>query len=316
MNDIIFQIYGAFILTLAGFVLPILAIAITFFSEGVKLLRENYENEKKQSENNLEAELKKRSTGGDINYDTLEKNISILKVTGKRADKRIKYLSPQHILLQSAIAVGVCLVSFLLALFLYNRVFYIPTSLFIISIIFLVRVLVVFSRSIEAIIEASLAVQKISRTAEEKELELLTTLVDNSKNGGASLFVDPKNISVFFSGKTITSGEEYSFSVNNKHTIKNTALKNSSEYMLKNVEFGIVFPPEFLIESETADSIYSGDKEKIIRFKFDIIQSRVNKLMGDMDLTFLKTGDFNVTAFVKGENLKTKDIKFKIKVVD
>ena len=69
MEDIIFQIYGTLILTLAGFVLPILAIAMSAFPEGIKLLKKTYENERKQTEKNLEDELKKQKSKSEVDYD-------------------------------------------------------------------------------------------------------------------------------------------------------------------------------------------------------------------------------------------------------
>lgn len=62
MEDIIFQIYGTFILTLAGFVLPIIAIALSTLPDGVRALKQIYENEQKQSEKNLSDELEKQKS--------------------------------------------------------------------------------------------------------------------------------------------------------------------------------------------------------------------------------------------------------------
>lgn len=315
MEELIFQIYGTFILTLAGFVLPILAIAISAFPEGVKLLKQNYENEQKQAEKNLEKEIQKQKSNSEVDYDVLAKNISTLKSTRKRAHKRIQYLNPQYILSQSVIAVSICLISFLFGVSFYNQILYIPLSLFFLSIGFLIWTLIIFSNSIGIIIEASSAVQSIRRSAEEKTLELLTALVDSSKGGGTSLFIDQKYVHVFFNDEEVTAMKEYIFSVNNKHTIK-IALKNLSEYMLKTAELGFTFPAEFLIEGEIISSVYTGDKTKIIRFKYEYLQSNVNQIVGNIEVTFLKTGVFDVDTFVKGENLKNKTIKFKIRIID
>ena len=315
MEEIIFQTYGTLVLTLAGFVLPVLTIAIAAFPEGIKLLQETYKNEQKQAEKNLEDEMQKQKSKSEMDFDVLAKNIKTLKTVKRKARRRLLYLSPQYILSRSVIAVSACLVFFLLGMFFYNQVFYIPLALFILSFVCLARVLVVFSNSIGIIIEASNAVQGIRRTTEEKTLELLTVLVDNSKKEDRSLFINQKDIHVFFSDNEVVIGKEYTFSVNNKHPIK-INFKNLSDYMLKTAQLGFTFPAECLVEGSAISSIYTSDKEKIIRFKFDYVQSNENRIVGSIDVTFLKVGVFNVDTFVKGENLKNKNINFKIKIVD
>lgn len=322
MEDVLLQIYGTFILTLAGFVLPIIAIAVSAFPEGVKLLRQTYENEQKQAEENLAVELQKQKSQKGVDYDVLTKNIATLKSSKKKSQKHLLYLNPEYILSRSALAIALSFVSFLLGVIFYNNsisiyIFYIRGNLFAfaISILSLMWAMIVFYNSIKIIIEASSAVQEIRRATEEKTLELLTAIADNGKKGDTSLFIDSKYIHIFFNDEEVKAGKEYTFSINNKHTIK-IALKNLSEYMLKTAELGFTFPSEFLIEGSTISSIYSGDKEKIIRFKHDYLQCNVNQTEGSVDTTFLKTGVFDVDTFVKGENLKNKTIKFKIKVID
>ncbi len=315
MEDIVFQIYGTFILTLAGFVLPIIVIALSAFPEGVKTLRQAYENEQKQSEKNLSEELEKQKTGEGVDYDALAKNISTLKRTKEKAESRLRYLNPGYILSKSVITLGVSVISFLLSLTFYSAPYYVPHALFVLSFISILWAIVIFFNSIEIIIEASFSVQNTQRTTNEKIIELLTTLVDNTDQDATSLFIDQKDIRVFFRGEEVVPKKEYSFSVGNKHEIS-ISLKNLSAYMLKTAELGFTFPPEFLVEGISALSIYTGNTEKIVRFKHDYLQSNVNQIEGDLEITFLKTGIFDVSTFVKGENLKNKNTKFKIRVVE
>ncbi len=294
--------------------MPILTVALSAFTEGVTLLKQKYINEQKQAEKNLEIEFKKK-TKESVDYNTLEKTISKLKKDKKKAESRMSYLSPGFILKKSSIALGTSLVAFLVGLYFYSQMFFVPAGLFIISFYCLTWSLVIFSNSISIIVEASIAVQDTRKKSEEKVVELLTILVDNSNLGDKSLFIPHDKISVSFDDKKITNGLEYVFSVNKKHPVK-IVLTNSSEYMLKTAELGFTFPQEFLIEGNTIDSIYTGDKEKIIRFKHDYIQSNQKQIEGTIDLTSIKTGDFDVDVFIKGENLKNKNTKFKIKVVE
>ncbi|MDO8600135.1 MAG: hypothetical protein Q7R73_00760 [bacterium] len=317
MEDIIFQIYGTFVLTLASFVLPIIAIALSAFPDGVKTLKQTYANEQKQAEKNLSDELeKKEKSEKNLDYDLLEKNIRTLKLTKKKTEKRLSYLNPNYILSKSVIAIGISIISFLLGLLFYNLSSYIiPSFLFLLSIGTMVWMIIIFSNSIKIVIEASSAVQEIRKTTEETIIELLATLVDNSKSKDRSLFIEHKHISTSFNNEEVKEGKEYSFSINKKYKIK-ISLTNSSEYMLKTAELGFTFPAEFLVEGTTISRTYTGDKEKIIRFEHDHLQSKERMQEGAIDMTFLKMGVFDIETFVKGENLKRKTIKFKIKVIE
>jgi hypothetical protein len=314
MEDIIFQLYGTLVLTLLGFVLPIITIAISAFPEGVKLLKQRYENEQKQAEKNLEDELSKQKAANSVDYDLLSKNISTLKSAKKKAIKRLLYLSPDYILIRSIIGLGICLATFMLAI-LFLSSGYISTGLFLVSLLALGWAVGVFINSIEIIIEASAAVQDIRRATEEKTLELLTIIADNSKKGDSSLFIDPQTIKVMFDGQEVTDGKEFTYSVNNPHKIE-IGIKNLSEYLFKTAELGFIFPSEVLVSGSTISNIYTGDKEKIVRFKWPHLQSNLNHRAGTLEMSFLKTGTFEIGAFAKGENLKNKLVKFKIRVVN
>lgn len=315
MEDIFFQIYGTFVLTLAGFVLPILAIVISLFPEGFSLLKETYRNQREQAEGNLEAEMKKKKLGKDLDYEIIEKNVATLKKEKKKAETRLLYLNPQYFLSRSVLYLGLSLTSLFISIIIYDNTFGSSILLLIISLIFLVLTIVIFSNSITIIIEASAVVQGVKRTFDEKTLELLTTLVDNSKQGDASLFINPEKIKVYFNEELLTEDSKYTFSVNNKHSIA-ISLNNNSDYMFKTAELGFTFPEEFLVEGERITSTYTSTKQKIIRFNHNHVQSHENMVEGDIDITILKVGTYKIDMFVKGENLKRKIIKFEITAVD
>jgi hypothetical protein len=316
MSNVIFQVYGTLIIALFGFVLPIMAIALSSLGDGVKSLKQNYENAQRQAERNLTDEIKKREIDkAGMDYDLLNKNIIQLTSDKKRAERRLSYLIPNYIFSRSLIALGTSFGSFLIGLYFYNKIVWLSGLLYLISVGFLAWVIVIFWNSIMIIIEASSAVQDITKVREEKTLELLTTIADNSKRGDASLFIDHRYIQVFFRDKEIKDGVHYDFSINKPHTIK-INLKNKSAYMFKTAELGFTFPTECIIAGKTIDSIYKGDQHQIIRFTHPFIQANSNFIEGEIEMTFLKTGIFEVNAFVKGENLKNKFIPFEIRVIE
>ena len=128
----------------------------------------------------------------------------------------------------------------------------------------------------------------------------------------------PQNIEVRFN-KEILEGEKiFAFSANKKYEIP-ILFVNRDELMAKQVELGFVFPTDFLIEKTPNVSSIFRDKdvpEQVVRFLSHFIQANTTQVYGDMSITFLKIGEFKVRAFVKGENIRNKGIRFSIKVID
>ncbi|MES2288007.1 MAG: hypothetical protein V4547_20130 [Bacteroidota bacterium] len=316
MLQTIFQIYGALILTMAGFVIPILAIGISFFPDGVKLLEETYENQQKQAENNLKNELTKQKKGR-VNIEALSKNIVLLKKEKNKARKKLHYLNPKNIVFSGAFSLTGALISFSVGVAMYPQHASVLVALFLLSLILVVYVLVVFWNSIQIIIEASTAVQDRKRTSEDKIFELLTAIVENTaQSGSKSMFIKESEVGIKFDGQVISPEKEFIFSANKEHSIK-IAVVNYSDYLLKTVEWGLILKPEFLVE-ETSNitSLFTDEAQKIIRFKHNIIQAKSDIQEGVLKVTFLKTGSFNCQVFVKGENYKNKKVSFKIKVIE
>ncbi len=86
--------------------------------------------------------------------------------------------------------------------------------------------------------------------------------------------------------------------------------------MAKNVELGFILPPDFLVEKAPNISTNPWEGKQVVRFKAEFIQAHTNYLHGNLSITFLKTGEFKLHAFVKGENVRSKEINFLIKVID
>ncbi len=317
MEQIIFQIYGTLILTLISFVLPILTIALSSFPDGIKILSQNYKNEQKQVEENIENEMLKKKQGNDKSMDVafLDKNLKLLKLTKKRVERKLFYLSTNNILSRSLFALGFSLIFFLSSLFFYTNLLIVSYIFMILSIIFLISSLIIFSNSIKTITDASYAVHDMRNSIEEKTLQLLNTIADNGKKDSESLFIKQEQIQITFDEQKIVENKVYSYSVNRSHKIE-ISLENLSSYIFKTAELGFTFPKEFILEKEEQFLISTTTKEKIIRFKHEYIQSNTKMMEGNMNITFLNKGIFDVDTFVKGENLKNKTIKFKINIID
>jgi len=311
MNNII-NLCASLVLTLLGFVLPILAILLSIFSEGTKALTLKYENEKKQSDENIDSELKKKEKGKGLDYVVLEKTLKILKRNKENAEKKLGYLKPTSLVIKIALPL---VVSFICLVSLFNT----ETLWTIIIVLFVSLVSFIYSvysmwKSLAVLVEVSIIVNETKRNSEDRIIELLSNIANRDED--SSLLLKSENINIKFNNEVLQNNKQIEFSVNINHEIP-ISIINKGDIMAKNVEIGLIFPSDFLVEkTKNIDSIYTEEIRQIIRLKDECIRDNENKLKGKINITFLKAGVHEVTAFIKGENFKSKYIKFIIKVVN
>lgn len=308
--------FGELIIALIGFVLPIFSITLSLFPEGIRLLKENYDNERKQAEENLGIEIKKKSEEG-VDTRALSRNIAFLEATKNRAKRKLYFADSERIFVFSIVSLGTSLVAFLgLLYFINHSIYLVPFGLAILSIVALVVALIVFWNSASIIIEASSEVQRMRTSREEKILELLTALVDNSKKGDPSLFINSDDIRIEIDAKMVEENKEFSYSANKKHILK-IDLINLSDYMWKTAELGFIFPSDVLLEDlPTISRLTTTETRKILRFNHEHLQANERMQEGSIGVTFLKADSFKIEAFIKGENVKRKSIPFLVTAVE
>ncbi len=305
------EFFGFLILTLLGFTLPLLAILLSLFPDGIKLLKIKYENQKKQSEENIKKELLKKESEQDLDYKAVKKNLKALEIQKKRAAKKLDYLNPKKqilfiacLLLISAASLACLIANFHLA---WNIIF-----IFICFLAFLYS-LYIFWSVLCVIVETTEAVSDSKKNTENKIIELLSTLAESS--GDKALFLNSLEISVNFYNKKLTENKKFTFSTNRKYDIP-VSIENGNDRMAKNIEVGFEFPPHFLIEKSSNISIYTGTDIQIVRFNEEFIQGNEDNLQGNVGLTFLNSGIYDIKTFIKGENLKNRFLRFTIEVID
>jgi hypothetical protein len=311
MNNII-NLCASLILTLLGFVLPILTILLSLFSEGTKALTLKYENEKKQSDENITSELKKKEKGNPLDYAALEKTLKILKKNKKNAEKKLSYLKPSSFVIKISLPLAISFVC-LVSLFYAELFWQIIATIIVIMVSFIYSIYFIW-KSLAVLIEVSVIVSETKRSSEDKIIELLSNIAN--KNGDDSIFLKPENINIKFNNEIIQPKKQIDFAINISHEIP-ISIINSGDMMAKNVEIGFIFPSDFLVEKTTnIDSLYAEEERQIIRLRDEFVRGSENKMKGKIKTTFLKAGVHEVTAFIKGENVKNKYIKFFIKVVN
>ncbi len=309
--DNIINLCATFVLTLIGFVIPILTILLSLFPEGIKALTLKYEGEKKQSDDNISNELKKRESGKEFDYATLEKTLKILNKNKKIAKEKLSYLKPASLVIRISIPLIISFVSLLL-LFVSSHLWLVSVLIFLSVITFLWSLYFIW-KGIIVLIEVASMVSETKRNSEDKVIELLSRLVD--KNNDDSLFLKPENINIKFDKMKLSEGHTFKFPINVNRPIP-ICINNSGDIMAKNIEIGFIFPPDFLIDkTSNIFSIYPEEKRQIIRFKEEYVLGNEDNLQGEMKVTFLKEGIHDVKAFIKGENVRNKYTKFKIEVV-
>ncbi|MFA5130951.1 MAG: hypothetical protein WC467_00840 [Patescibacteria group bacterium] len=311
--DSALQLYGSFILTIMSFVLPILAIALSIFSEGSKFLLEKYENEKKQSDQNLVNETKKMEEEKNLDYAGLQKTIKTLKKNIRIAEVKINYLKPDKLFVKIFIPFFFAFILLMATLIIFAieyRLLLLALSL----IAFIIGIYILW-KSILILIEVFGSINQTKKDYEEKVISLLSDISTKNGNSVSDLFIKEEKIGLIFYGKYLKKDETFDFSVNKKYDIP-VSINNSSDIMAEKVEIGLILSQDFLVEKTTNLSIYATEDKQIIRLNSEIVQAHENQLKNKISLTFLKSGNYNIEAFVKGKNVIYHRFAFCIKVIE
>lgn len=180
------------------------------------------------------------------------------------------------------------------------------------SLLAFVAGLVALFFSVSVLFEVGEIVNQTKNSNEEKVIELLSILVE--KSGIDSLYLKEDEVRVKFEGKYLKKGEKFDYSVNTKHEIPIT-IHNSGEKMAKNIEVGFIFPKDVLLEKTSSLSIFTDESFQIVRFNNDMIQAHENNRQGNLQITFLKTGEVEINIFIKGENVKYQRFPIRLNIV-
>ncbi len=303
------QLYGTFILTVLGFVVPILTMLVSLFPEGVKSLAEKYENERKQSEENIKNETIKKEEKKDLDYVILEKTLETLKKKRREAELKLGYLKPIKFLFKTATPF---LVSFIAVLIVLTNPDYLYVVFILIcSLVSLLAGFLALFYSISVVFEVAEIVNQKKVSNDEKIIALLSTLVEKS---GEDPYLKLEDIGVSFNKKLLKKDEVFDFSVDKEYRIP-ISIVNKSDKMAKTVEIVFSFPKNVVIEKSSNFEITTTEEEQIVRFKEDEIQAHNDNLQGNIKLTFLESKKTKIAIAIKGENVKYRGFSFELNIV-
>lgn len=304
------ELFGTLILTLVGFIVPILTILLSIFPQGTRALAIKYENERKQSEENISNETKKRDTEKGLDYKALKKTLKSLEKKKADANSKLEYLQPGKFLFKTTTPFIVAFVGVLLALL--DVSFSITVlGLFSSLVAFAAGIMTLFT-SISVLFEVGEIANQSRSSNEEKVIELLSTMVE--KGGADNLYLKENEVQIKLKGIVLKKAEKIDFSVNTKHEIP-VAIENSADKMAKNVEAGLIFPKDVLIEKTGNLSVFTDESVQIVRFNREMIQAHENNRQGNIQVTFLTAGEKRIEVFIKGENVKYQRFSIKLNIV-
>ena len=311
MNTAI-QLYGFLLLTCLGFFVPILSILFSIYKIGIQKLSEQYDNERNQSESNLNSQLeslKSKEKTSDIIIQ-IKKNIKALEKSNKIAAKKLSFLNPKKQIILLFISI---IISFILVL----AYFIIPSSN--ISIKYIKYGLIVFSAVIFTfafirmvnllllITEIKNFIDQDQQNNESKIIELLSKLAKVSNKEYL------EKVYIRLNNKNITPKSKIKETImqSEKTEIK-LQITNFEKLMAKNVEIGICFPSGFIVTVPFSYSVTTTEYEKIVRCELNKLQGDTTYNCHPIYISALEKGEYKIESFIKAENIKARYTKFKI----
>ncbi len=294
------QLYGSLIIALLGIVTPIIIILLSLHSKGSSKLIEQYENEKNQSETNI---TNLASNKGNI--DKIEQSIKELKASKKEAAAKLNYLNPKLQIAQLFTSFT-CALIFIILSYSFNYSSYILILIYIsLSLIFFYYGLFILWNLLCILIEVRKFLDDEENLLETKKNEINMKIIDLLSEISQKPNMDYlKVVSIKFNNKKILDNSNtYEMVSNTKQSITVFGV-NSEVIMAKKVVIGFIFPLDFIIEKKDQYSIYTTEKEQIVRYKIDSISANTSQSFSDLLITPLKQGTYKITTFISAENIK------------
>jgi len=297
------SLYSFLILSLIGFVSPILILLLSVFSTGASIVQKKSEDEKEQAEANLRDSMDKKDSKEDVNIKNIDESLKKLKKTKRRAAVTLFYINPR---LQIIFIFIPLLISFFLIL--YASTLIILSDLFYLIILLSVLLLLYVFYSLWKIFSLIIIVRQAEHTQElERQSVLLETLKTLSE---ITTDISLEGDAVELDGNSIEDLDEpikmeahvessLSFSI------------TSEEKMLKTVEFGLIFPSDFIITESSKFKVFTHEEMKVVRYHIENIQADTRFIIPPLNFTPINPGNYDIEVFVKGENLQ----RYKTKIV-
>lgn len=304
------QLFGFLILTILGLIVPIMAILLSLFQEGISKLAAQYESEKSQSENNIKEQLKKMAEAQDIDESAIKQSIRELESIKKTAETKLSYLNPRKQIVRLFVPLTLAFLGVLVTSLLVGTNIYYCFFL-LVGLVGFTYAIVVLWKLIGIIIEVRKIVDTDRKDMDSRTIELLSALVEEVKKTGQYYL---QSVYVSLDGKDIKDDSRIiTVQVNSKQELK-LGIQNHESRMAKNIEIGLIFPTNFIIEKSNNYSVYRDQKQQIVRFEENLVHGNTHLYPLPLSITPLEQGDYRIRTFIKAENIEATYRNFTAKV--
>lgn len=313
------NLFAFLILTFLGVVGPFFILLLSVFHKGISILTTKYESEREQIESTVHEQLQSEGSS-KAKIVEIQKSINYLNKSKKDANNKLKNLKPIGQIKKTFFPLIVSFIAILVTGFMEPLSFWFYATL-VVSVGAFVLALYFLERLFEVIIEVKTAIDSQEQSEREgisencsRALEFLSTIAspptvtgEEEDKGSAALDYFLKNIRVKLDKTNIDKDDiVIDLLINQKRTFGVWA-DNFERRMVKNIEIGLVFPPDFIIEKTDYKSLYINEDEKkhIVRFDNDFVHGNTCSQLGNLTLTPVKKGDFKIKVFLKAENIES-----------
>jgi len=320
--NLFIDLFGNLVIAILAFIPIISSSLLAIFHDGINILVNQNENEVSRTEDNIRQQLtviSKKQT--KIDEKSILKTLNTLKKTKKKATKKLHLLNIKMQTILIAIPLILSFVLIQLSTLKIDNFFYFRNRSVQIShcVPFLITAGLLFCFSVlkiwkifEIIVEVKKASDeendKINNNKFDRVIELLEKIGDGTKN-----FV--KNFSLEVNGTNLSTVKPtISISCQKDNSFKIKFINNETDKVVKNLEVGLILPNSFLINTSSDYSITSNTEDQIIRIKRELTQSQTRATLSTLEIRPLEIGNFDVTSFIKAENIPATYQKWNIVV--
>lgn len=301
------QLFGYLILTFLVIMGTFLAILLSIYQEGVSKLITQYEMEKSNSEQNLIEQVEKQKKAESLNLPEIERSVKKLKIDKKKAKTKLSYLNPKKQTLRLFIVFLISFLGVILAIAKKTSI-YLPVFIVISSVFFVIGLFISW-KLLCILIEAKEIIDRDNNETQTKTLELLSSIAKKGEN----YFL--QDVYIVIESVVIDNNErEFTWEPDIKKSI-DIDIRNLENRMAKDIEIGLIFPRDFIIE-ETDNYSFFTDKngEQIIRYRQSSIHGSTTQILTSLILTPIKKGEYIIKTFVKAENIEATYRNFNLKI--
>lgn len=299
MDMNIIDLFSRLILSFISIVAPIYILLLSIFREGLNILSTRYENENAQIQDQVKNLAKKEGS----NLDEIEKALKERTAKQRIIKKKLFYLDPikqtLNLFIPLLLSYGI-VAAYYITTGKWSICFMVIAALLFIRAIYVLFVLLITIIEVKKAIDDNIKTSnEEQRKTNEKIIELLSALAKNEK----PYFI--KDVYLCINGQTIDQeNKTIELKVGEKNKIK-ISIWNKEKLMAKNIEVGLVFPLEYIIEKPDSYSIYTSELNQIVRYETSSLQGQTDLRLKDIIITPTKPGVNDVKSFIKAENIES-----------